>query len=112
MLLGTDVFDNLITYILNPLILLIFSFGFLVFLWGLLELLWNGSNPVKSNEGKQHMIWGVVGMFIMTAVGGIINLIVSTFGLTLPPNVSANGSVGGPTSQYSLGAVFRPNRNR
>ena len=96
MLLGTDVFDNLITYILNPLILLIFSFGFLVFLWGLLEFLNSGANPSKSNEGKEHMIWGVVGMFIMIAVGGIIGLIVNTFGLRLPPRVvppSSNSSL-------------------
>lgn len=106
MLLGTDVFDNLITYILNPLILLIFSFGFLVFLWGLLEFLNNGANPSKSNEGKEHMIWGVVGMFVMVSVAGIINLIVSTFGLTLPPNVSASGSVGGSSHPQTEGTFY------
>lgn len=102
MLLGTDVFDNLITYILNPLIILIFSFGLLVFLWGLLVFLNNGANPSKSNEGKEHMIWGVVGMFIMVSVAGIINVIVTTFSLALPPSPSqSNGGGGGtPSSMF------------
>lgn len=112
MLLGTDVLNNLLKYIVNPLVALLFALAFLIFLWGLLQLMWNGANPMKNIQGKDHMIWGVIGMFIMVSFGAIINLIVSTFGLTLPQNVSTNGSVGGSTSQYSQGVIFRPNRNQ
>lgn len=79
-MIQTDILGRLTVYILNPLILLIFSFGFLVFLWGLLVFLSNKANPSQHNEGKDHMIWGVLGMFIMVAAYGIISLIVNTFG--------------------------------
>jgi len=84
MLEGTNVLNRIVDLILDPLVLLIFTFGFLVFLWGLFEFLWYGAVPSKHKEGTEHMIWGVAGMFIMAAFWGIIMLIVNTFGFTIP----------------------------
>jgi len=38
----------------------------------------------KKEDGKQHMLWGVIGMFIMVAAMAIIRLILNTFGLDIP----------------------------
>ncbi|HET8580858.1 MAG TPA: hypothetical protein VFL98_00065 [Candidatus Paceibacterota bacterium] len=76
-----DVFGRLVTYVFDPAIFLIFSLGFLYFLFGIVVFLQNGANPEKKEEGKQHMIWGIVGMFIMVSVGGIISIIDNTFQL-------------------------------
>ena len=78
-MMGSDILDRFIDAILNPLILLIFSVGFLVFLWGLVQFLRSGANPDDKNGGKEHMIWGVIGMFIMIAAQGFISLIQNTF---------------------------------
>ncbi len=72
---------KVVTLILDPAILVVFSLGFLVFVWGLVEFLRNLNSGGRTDDGKQHMIWGIVGMFIMISVYGIISLISNTFGL-------------------------------
>ncbi len=93
--------DSLITkfgtYIVNPLLLLIFAAGFFMFMYGLLEFMIAISrNSEDTTTGKQHMIYGTLGMFIMVSVYGIIALLDSTFGLNLS-NPSANTNVNVPT---------------
>ena len=75
-----DVLSKITQYIINPAIALVFAAGFFLFLWGCVQFLWNLDSGEQS-EGKSHMIWGVVGMFIMVSVWGILGLIVSTFQL-------------------------------
>jgi hypothetical protein len=72
--------------IVNPILGLIFAAGLLVFVWGIVEYIWGLSTKGENkNEGKQHMLWGLVGMFIMVAAYAILKVIVNTIG--------ANGSV-------------------
>jgi hypothetical protein len=40
----------------------------------------NAESPDKRSEGAQNMIWGIIGLFIMLSVKGIINLILRTVG--------------------------------
>jgi hypothetical protein len=106
MLDGPDVIDRLVTYIFNPLILLIFSFALLLFLWGLLEFLWKSANAKDHKEGTQHMIWGVIGMFIMVAAYGIITLITNTFGLTVPSIQQSGPSGSGQQQNVTLPSSY------
>jgi hypothetical protein len=80
---ATNLIDKFTTYIIDPAILLIFSFGFLMFVWGLVQFMMNvqQGNEKSVNDGKQHMLWGIVGMLIMISVYGIIALIDNTFQL-------------------------------
>jgi len=68
-------------FIIDPLILLLFALGFLYFLWGIVVFVWKADSDDGRETGRQHMIWGILGMFVMIAVYGIINLITRTFGL-------------------------------
>lgn len=62
--------------IINPIIALMFGAGVLVFVWGLVEYLYDlNIKGHAGDEGKKHMFWGLVGMFIMLAVFAIIRLI-------------------------------------
>jgi len=70
--------------IINPLIFLLFSLAIVVFLWGVVEFLITLDNEEGREIGKKHMIWGIIGMFIMFSVYGIIYLITSTFGIDIP----------------------------
>ena len=75
----TRLVNNLTTAVVNPAILLLFGVALLFFMWGLVQFLIaqnTGGKDVKA--GKQHMLWGTVGMFIMVAAFGILNLIQST----------------------------------
>lgn len=66
--------------ILDPTIYLILTAGFLVFVWGLVQFIWKMREGSDYKEGVQHMLWGIIGMFIMVSVYGIIALIENTIG--------------------------------
>jgi hypothetical protein len=68
-------------HLINPIIYVIFALAMLLFVWGLVEFLWGLRTGEAPDKGKQHMLWGTVGMFIMASIWGIIALIDSTLGL-------------------------------
>ncbi len=72
--------------IVNPILLLLFAVGLLWFLYGVVKYLYMlNVKGEQENDGKKHMLWGLVGMFIMVAALAIIKLISSTIGAPLPP---------------------------
>jgi hypothetical protein len=68
--------------ILNPLITLLFAVALLVFLWGIFEFVKNSDDAKSREQGKQNILWGVIGMFIMFGVFRIIKIILATVGIT------------------------------
>ncbi len=91
---ASDLLDKVVTYIVNPVILLVFAAGFAIFMYGLLEFMWNLNSGEASKEGKRHMMWGLVGMFIMVSVYGILRIIDDTFGFgALTPGGGASTDV-------------------
>lgn len=72
-------FIGLINDIFVP---LIFAVAFLVFIFGILQfLILGGSNEEKRDQGKQLMIWGIIGFFVMASVWGLVNILRGTFRL-------------------------------
>ena len=61
--------------ILRPLIVLLFALATGYFLFGLMKFIQNQDNEEAQSEGKRHMVWGVIGIAIMTGVYGILNTI-------------------------------------
>lgn len=68
-------------FVLNPLIFFLFAAALAYFLYGLVEFISNAGNEDALNKGKQHMLWGIIGMFIMMSVFGIMQLIINTLGI-------------------------------
>lgn len=68
-------------FILNPLITLLFFVALIVFFWGLFEFVSNAGNEEARAKGKRNIMWGIIGMFIMISVYGIIRIILGTFGI-------------------------------
>lgn len=64
--------------IINPAIGFIFAVALAYFLYGLVEFLMKRDSDTGRADGKRHMIWGIVGMFIMLSAFGIVNLIINT----------------------------------
>ncbi len=77
----TSIIDNITTMIFQPIATLLFSIGFLVFMWGLVEFIANPTNSEVKDKGKKHMIYGVLGLLIMVSVWGIVDLITNTLGI-------------------------------
>ena len=67
--------------VLNPLFALIFAAGMLVFIFGIIEFMWEmQGGEANKQKGKQHMLWGIIGMFIMVASYTILSIIAHTLG--------------------------------
>ncbi len=67
--------------ILNPLIQFAFIVAFVVFIWGVSEYIRTANSPEGRQKGKDHMIWGIIGLVIMVGVYGIITILTKTFGI-------------------------------
>lgn len=78
---ANDLLRAINDFIINPALLVIFATGFVVFIWGLVQFLWNPEDQSRRADGIRHLMFGVLGMFIMVSVYGIIALIVNTLGI-------------------------------
>lgn len=59
----------------------IFALTFLVFIWGLLKYFFlHGGNEEKRTEGRQFVLWGIIGMVVLFSVWGLVKLLLSTLG--------------------------------
>jgi|GEM_PF-479584 len=100
--------DGVNKYVINPLIAFLFSAGLILFFFGIGMFLQNREdNPEKSNQGRRHMMWGIVGMFIMASVFGILNTIVKTLGfdnVVVTPTVNENSASSGGAAGTSESA--------
>ena len=67
--------------ILNPLIKLGMVVALIVFLYGIFEFLRDGASSEGRKKGGQHILWGLIGIFIMVAAGGIMNVICGSWGI-------------------------------
>lgn len=71
---------NIELYVIDPLIGLLFALALIMFVWGLAQLILNSESEDGRTIGKRHMLWGIVGMFVMISVYAIINVLGNTFG--------------------------------
>ncbi len=63
-----------------PFIGFIFALAIAIFLYGLMEFALNADSDEKREKGKSHIVWGIVGLFIMFAVWGIVIIIMNFVG--------------------------------
>ncbi|MFA4975681.1 MAG: hypothetical protein WC577_03280 [Candidatus Paceibacterota bacterium] len=73
--------SNVNELIINPLIVFLFGLAIVYFLYGIFEFISNGENEEKKTKGKNHMMWGIIGIVIMMGVFTILNLIMDTFNI-------------------------------
>jgi hypothetical protein len=66
--------------IVNPLIALMVGVAVIYFIWGVFEFIRNAESSDERKKGGMHMLYGAVGLFIMIAAYGILNLILGTIG--------------------------------
>lgn len=73
--------SNLVDNIINPLLLLLFAVGLLVFVFGVVEFIYGlNTNSEAKDNGKRHMLWGLIGMFIMAVAYPIVLIIINAVG--------------------------------
>jgi len=71
-------------FIIQPLIGLLFAAATVVFVWGIFQFIAGSDSEDARSEGKRHMLYGLIGMFIMVAAWGILNISARTFDINVP----------------------------
>jgi TRAP-type C4-dicarboxylate transport system permease small subunit len=64
--------------VVNPFLALLGAIALLVFIWGMFEFIRDSGSDTGREKGRQHMTYGVIGLFIMISAFGIINIIART----------------------------------
>jgi len=70
--------EKIFELLVQPFVQLLFFIAFIIFAWGILMMIANAGNEQKRSEGKQHMMWGIVGMLVMITAYGILALLGNT----------------------------------
>lgn len=82
---------------------IVVALALLYFFWGLATYILSASDEEKKKEGKNIMIWGILALFVMVSVWGIVNVIRDTFNLN---NNSINvPGIQVPNSTYQPGGT-------
>jgi uncharacterized membrane protein YqhA len=77
---ATTFIHNVSRVIINPLIVLMFAVALLVFLYGVFEYVWKADDEGARETGKRNIIYGIIGIFIMTSAFVIVNFIANSVG--------------------------------
>ncbi|MFQ5540873.1 MAG: hypothetical protein ACE5F4_01350 [Candidatus Paceibacteria bacterium] len=75
---------NFVRLIINPLIGLLFALALAYFVWGGAQFILNAGSEEGRKKGKQALLWGLIGLFVMASVFGILRVVTATFGVALP----------------------------
>lgn len=92
---------NIVQYIIQPLIVLLFALALFLFVNGIILFFdVRGSDPKERERGRRLLIWGVVGFFIMTFGMAIIAVVTNTFcGSVFCKTVPGPAQINVPTYQ-------------
>ncbi len=82
---------------------IVVALALLGFFWGLVVYIFGSSNDDKRKKGIHIMIWGIIALFVMLSVFGIINALQSTLGVGSGtvniPYIQTNTNGGGTGTQ-------------
>ncbi len=96
----SDVGSFMINTINNIIVPVLFAIAFIVFVYGAFETFIIGANSDSVKEkGKNLMLWGLIGFFVMVSVWGLVNILTGTVSFT-----STSGVTGGtPKAGVQIG---------
>lgn len=98
----------------NLIIRIIFGLTLIYFFWGTAQFVLHAGDSKTREDGKQRMLWGVIAIFVMFSLYGIIQWIGVLFGiqsggiLELGQNSGSNATV---TTSETFNGVYDPATN-
>ena len=70
-----DLFVDLIRSAVTVLI----GLGLVIFLWGVVMFIYKSGSPKAHTYGREMLVWGLIAMFVMVSVWGILGLAQTSF---------------------------------
>lgn len=74
-LAGVETFFRSVGRILTVLLPIVVALALLYFFWGLAKFVLAAGDESAKEEGKTRMIWGLVALFVMVSVWGLVSFI-------------------------------------
>jgi hypothetical protein len=71
--------------LINSIIPLLLAVAVVYFFWGLITFIRAAGDPKAAESGKSIMIWGIVALFVMVSLWGILNWLTTTTNLQNTP---------------------------
>lgn len=76
---GLNNIIRMISGIISSIIPILVALALIYFFWGLIKFILQSGDA--KDEGKKYMIWGIIALFVMVSVWGIVNLLKESFGV-------------------------------
>ena len=73
-----NIFNNLTT-IFQATIPAMMVLATVLFLWGVITYLTNADNEDARTKGRTFMIYGIIGLFVMVSVWGLVQVVYKSF---------------------------------
>ena len=90
--------------LLNTIIPILITLAVIYFIWGVVQYVTTG-DAEKKEQGQQHMIWGLIGLFVIVSMWGLVAILSNTFG------TSGQNSIGDAGNIPCVGNTFDSNGN-
>ncbi len=78
----SELLDKIVTLIVNPIVVLGFIVATIFFFYAIIQLI-AGADGGDLDKKRKNVIYGIVGLFIMFSVYGILRLVLTTFNIPL-----------------------------
>ncbi len=70
--------------ILFPLMTLLTAVAVFVFLWGVYEYVLHADEDSAREQGRMHMLYGIIGLVVILSAYAILKIAAGTFGVPVP----------------------------
>jgi hypothetical protein len=67
---------------------LVITLAFIYFMWGMAQFILNAGDAKLREEGKQRIIWGIIALFVIMSIYGILTVVGNLTGI--PTNGTGN----------------------
>jgi hypothetical protein len=74
-LTGLETLVNSIGRLVGLALPIVIGLALLAFFWGLVKFIFAQGNEEAKGEGKKIMLWGIIALFVMIAVWGLVGFI-------------------------------------
>lgn len=94
--------------IINIATFIVVGLALLFFFWGLAKYILGGPGSDDKGAGRNMMIWGIIALFVMVSVWGLVRVLSNTFGIGTGgspaiPGVGGIGVGGGSGTNVNVG---------
>ena len=82
-------YDLVLTVVNSYLVPILIAISFIVFLWGVFNyFIYGASDETKRKEGRQFVMWGIIGLVIIFSTWALVNIVKGTLFPTTVQNTA------------------------